>query len=291
MDRKNDIRDFLVSRRARVTPQQAGLPALSAHRRVPGLRREEVAMLAGLSVDYYVRLERGHLTGASDSVLHALADALHLDDAERSHLFDLSRATASRRRDAHGSGQGPAPAGVQRVLDAIADAPAFVWSRRLDLVAANYLGYALYAPLFRRPGPGAVNIARFKFLDPAARAFFFDWDTSIGNTVAILRTSAGMLPDDKELADLIDELSRGSEPFRRCWQRHDVRLHWSGTKEYEHPVVGRLTLPFQTLTVPGRPDLLMSVLTADPGSASARRVEALADWADTQEPVRGAVTG
>ncbi|MFE9813019.1 hypothetical protein ACFYRN_35115 [Streptomyces sp. NPDC005227] len=177
----------------------------------------------------------------------------------------------------------PLPAGVQKVLDAIAEAPAFVWSRGLDLVAANYLGYALYAPLFSQPSQGPVNIARFKFLDPAARTFFFDWENSIGNTVALLRTSAGMLPSDEELRGLVEELSQKCEPFRRCWEQHDVRLHWSGVKEYEHPVVGRLTLPFETLTLPARPELLMSVLTAEPGSASARGVRELGDRADSRE--------
>ncbi|MFF0143068.1 helix-turn-helix domain-containing protein [Streptomyces sp. NPDC005227] len=193
MDRKSDIRDFLASRRARITPQQAGLPAVSANRRVPGLRREEVAMLSGVSVDYYVRLERGHLAGASEGVLAALADALQLDEAERAHLSDLARgADPLRTRRERAGGPEPLPAGVQKVLDAIAEAPAFVWSRRLDLVAANYLGYALYAPFLAQPTQGPVNMARFKFLDPAARTFFFDWENSIGNTVALLLQEWGV---------------------------------------------------------------------------------------------------
>jgi hypothetical protein len=174
-----------------VSPRQAGLPALGAHRRVPGLRREEVALLAGVSVDYYVRLERGRLGGASDSVLNAVADALQLDAAERSHLFDLARAASGGGWEASGE---PVPDGVQRVLDVIGAVPAFVWNRRLDLVAANYLGCALYAPLFAERSAGPVNIARFKFLDPAARSFFYDWEHSIRNTVALLRTGAGMMP-------------------------------------------------------------------------------------------------
>ncbi|MBM9506876.1 helix-turn-helix domain-containing protein [Actinacidiphila acididurans] len=279
MDRQREIRDFLVSRRGRVSPRQAGLPALGAHRRVPGLRREEVALLAGVSVDYYVRLERGHLGGASDSVLNAVADALQLDTAERSHLFDLARSASGRGWEASGD---PVPEGVQRVLDVMGVVPAFVWNRRLDLVAANYLGYALYAPMFAERSAGPVNIARFKFLDPEARSFFYDWEHSIRNTVALLRTGAGMMPEDPGMKDLIAELSAASEPFRRCWRDHEVRLHWDGVKEYEHPVVGRLSLPFQTLTVPGRPDLMMSVLTPEPGSESAQRVRLLSDWADSR---------
>ncbi|MER7484175.1 helix-turn-helix transcriptional regulator [Streptomyces sp. NPDC126510] len=277
MDRQKEIRDFLVSRRGRVSPQQVGLPALGTHRRVPGLRREEVALLAGVSVDYYVRLERGRLAGASDSVLDAVADALHLDEAERSHLFALARASGGGGLAA---GEDGVPEGVQRVLDAMGSAPAFVWNRRLDLVAANHLGYALYAPLLGAASAGPTNIARFKFLDPAARSFFYDWETSIRNTVALLRTGAGMMPDDQGMKDLVQELSAASEPFARCWRDHDVRLHWSGVKEYEHPAVGRLSLPFETLTLPGRPDLMLSVLTPDPGSECEQRVRQLSDWAD-----------
>ncbi|WP_026004733.1 helix-turn-helix domain-containing protein [Streptomyces sp. AA1529] len=278
MDRQREIRDFLVTRRGRVSPRQAGLPALGAHRRVPGLRREEVALLAGVSVDYYVRLERGHLAGASDSVLDAVADALQFDAAERSHLFDLARAGRGKGLDV----KEDVPEGVQRVLDAMGSVPAFVWNRRLDLVAANYLGHALYAPMYDEPSVGPVNIARFQFLDPAARSFFHDWDESIRNTVALLRTGAGMMPHDRAMNALVEELSAASEPFARCWRDHEVRLHWSGVKEYAHPAVGRLSLPFETLTLPGRPDLMLSVLTPDPGSESARRVRLLADWADTR---------
>ncbi|GHA71314.1 MULTISPECIES: helix-turn-helix domain-containing protein [Streptomyces] len=276
-----------MTRRARVSPQQAGLPALGAHRRVPGLRREEVALLAGVSVDYYVRLERGHLAGASDSVLNAVADARQLGAAERSRLFDLAR---SARGGGMEASEEPVPEGVQRVLDAIGAVSAFVWNRRLDLVAANYLGYALYAPLFDKPSKEPVNIARFKFLDPAGRSFFQDWEQSIRNTVALLRTGAGMMPEDRGLRDLIAELSEASEPFTWCWRDHEVRLHWSGVKEYAHPGVGRLSLPFETLTLPGRPDLMLSVLTPQPGSESAQRVRLLSDWADTQPAVTAAVT-
>lgn len=233
--------------------------------------------MAGVSVDYYVRLERGHLAGASDSVLNAVADALHLDTAERSHLFDLARAA---RDGGGGAAEEGVPEGVQRVLDAIGSVPAFVWNRRLDLVAASYLGYALYAPLFEQSSAGPVNIARFKFLDPAARSFFYDWERSIRNTVALLRTGAGLMPEDEGMKALVEELSAASEPFVRCWRDHDVRLHWSGVKEYEHPAVGRLSLPFETLTLPGRPDLMLSVLTPEPGSESAQRVRLLSDWAD-----------
>ncbi|WP_328919708.1 MULTISPECIES: helix-turn-helix transcriptional regulator [unclassified Streptomyces] len=283
-DNTRDVRDFLAGRRARITPQQAGLPAYGGNRRVPGLRREEVALLAGVSVDYYVRLERGHLRGVSDSVLHALADALQLDEAERAHLRDLA-ANANRGQRREAREERPLRAGVLRVLDAISDTPAFVWNRRLDLVAANRLGYALYAPLFDAPDPDRpVNIARFKFLDPAARAFFADWDVSIHNTAALLRMGTGQAPDDEQLSELIMELQDGSPEFKRMWAQHEVTLHWNGTKHFHHPVVGDLDLPFETLILPAHPDLLLTVLTPEPGTTAAHQVRRLADWSAAHAP-------
>jgi transcriptional regulator with XRE-family HTH domain len=221
-----DLSQFLTSRRARVTPEQAGLPTYG-QRRVPGLRREEVASLAGVSVEYYKRLERGNATGASDAVLEALADALRLDDAERTHLFDLARAAspiAPRRR--RSVGQPRVRPAVQRILDIIG-APATVSNMRGDYLAANQLGRALYSPLFEsREQP--PNSARFTFLDPAAQEFFLDWEKAAKDLVANLRSQAGRNPYDRALSDLVGELSTRSESFRTWWAAHNVRYHHTG---------------------------------------------------------------
>ncbi len=222
MDHRKDIRDFLTSRRARITPERAGLPAYGGKRRVAGLRREEVALLAGVSVDYYTRLERGNLTGVSESVLHAVARALQLDDAEREHLFDLARAanaTPRTRRRTSAAGVRPS---VQRVLDAMSGAPAWVHNDRLDFLAANRLGYALYSEFFTDPVRPA-NSARFMFLNPRSRDFYPDWEQIADNTVAILRGAAGRDPFDENLTKLVGELSTRSEDFRTRWAAHNVR--------------------------------------------------------------------
>ena len=205
MDTRSEIREFLTSRRARLTPAQTGLPSYGP-RRVPGLRREEVAVLAGVSVPYYTRLERGDMSGVSDGVLDALARALQLDDAERAHLFDLARAArpavAPRRRRAK---QQVRPA-VQQILDAMTGAAAFVRNDRLDILGGNQLGYALYSEMFVgdvRP----VNTARFVFLDPRAREFYLDWERAARDVVAVLRSAAGRDPHDRALSDLVGELS------------------------------------------------------------------------------------
>jgi transcriptional regulator with XRE-family HTH domain len=282
MDHRDEIRDFLASRRARITPQRAGLPAYGANRRVPGLRREEVAMLAGVSVDYYTRLERGNLAGVSDSVLDALAGALQLDEAERTHLRDLARAAATgsakaRRRPATPARVRPS---VQAMLDAMTGAPAVVRNDRLDILATNRLGRALYAPVFADPTRPANN-ARFTFLDPAARVYWDDWNRAADDTVGILRGLAGRNPYDKALTDLVGELSTRSEEFRTRWAAHDVRLHRTGRKVVHHPVVGRLELLYDVLELPADPGLTMLVYTAEPGSPTADALTLLATWAAT----------
>src|SRR5271166_6193420 len=236
MDATSDIADFLSSRRARITPEQAGLPTYGK-RRVPGLRREEVASLAGVSVDYYKRLERGNLTGVSDQVLEALARALQLDDAERTHLFDLARTAGPVPPRARRSPtKQPVRTVVQRIIDSI-QAPAVVRSTRGDYVAANQLGRALYAPLFdSREQP--ANSARFLFLDPAAGEFYIDWDRVADELVAHLRSDAGRNPHDRGLSDLVGELSTRSTEFRTRWAAHNVRFHQTGTKRLHHPIVG-----------------------------------------------------
>lgn len=279
MDHRTEVREFLTSRRARISPRQAGLPSYGT-RRVPGLRRAEVAQLAGVSVEYYSRLERGDLSGVSDSVLDALARALRLNDEERTHLEDLARAAgpvARRRRR-------PAPQQVrptvQRMLDAMTDAPAFVMNGRGDLLATNALGRALYAPMIEGARGGTPNHARFIFLDPRSRRFWGDWDRAADDTVALLHAQAGRDPYDKNLTDLVGELSTRSEDFRTRWARHDVRLHHIGTKPFHHPVVGELRLSYESL------DLTADALTlvaygAEPGSDSEDKLRLLASWATT----------
>jgi transcriptional regulator with XRE-family HTH domain len=280
VDNRKDAREFLASRRARISPEKAGLPAYGGNRRVPGLRREEVALLAGISVDYYTRLERGNLNGASDTVLEALARALQLDDAECAHLFDLARAAnnsaTTRRR--------PTPQrirpGVQRILDAMTGAPAWVRNDRLDFLAANRLGHALYSPLIDSPARPANN-ARFVFLDPRATDFYTDWERAANDIVAILRSEAGRNPYDRNLSDLIGELSTRSETFRTRWADHNVRFHRTGTKQLHHPVVGHLDLTFEAMELPADTGLTLLAYTAEPDSPSQDALNLLASWAAT----------
>ncbi|TSE15967.1 helix-turn-helix domain-containing protein [Arthrobacter sp. KBS0703] len=281
MTHSDDVRKFLTSRRARITPEEAGLPVYGGNRRVTGLRREEVAMLAGMSIDYYIRLERGNLSGASDSVLEALGRALKLDDAETAHLFDLARAaTAFPRVRRKRSPQTVRPS-VQRVIDAITTAPAWVRNDRGDVLAANELGRALYLDMMAE-GPNPPNSARFTFLNPKAREFFADWERAADDVVAVLRSTAGKNPYDKDLTDLIGELSTRSEEFRARWARHDVKYHRAGRKRLHHPIVGDLDLSFEALELPAAPGLRINVYTADPETASEDALKVLASWAATQ---------
>ncbi|NTW40186.1 MAG: helix-turn-helix domain-containing protein [Cellulomonadaceae bacterium] len=282
MDNREETRDFLASRRARITPQKAGLPAYGAHRRVPGLRREEVAMLAGVSSDYYTRLERGNLGGVSESVLEAIAQALQLDEAERIHLYDLARAAGPRTSRARRRPTGKVRPSIQVMLDAMTGAPAVVRNDRLDILASNALGRALYAPLYD-DATGAPNHARFAFLDPRAKDYWIDWQRAADDTVGILRGLAGRDPYDRALTDLVGELSTRSEDFRTRWAEHNVRLHRTGNKLINHPVVGRLELMYDTLELPSDPGLTMLVYTAAPGSATADALTLLASWAATSE--------
>jgi len=281
MDTRNEIRDFLTSRRAKITPEQAGLPAYGANRRVAGLRREEVALLAGVSVDYYTRLERGNARGASDTVLDALARALQLDEAERAHLFDLARAISANtpaRTPRRPAGQQVRPA-VQRILDSMTTTPAYLRNGRMDILAANQLGRALYAPVFDSTTQ-PPNHARFIFLDPCATEFFAEWDRAAGDTVALLRAEAGRNPHDRTLSNLIGELSTRSEAFRQMWAAHNVRFHRTGLKRFHHPVVGDLALAFEALDLTAD-GLRITAYTAEPGSPSQDALNLLASWAAT----------
>jgi transcriptional regulator with XRE-family HTH domain len=283
MDNRREIRDFLVSRRAKITPQQAGLPAWGGHRRVPGLRREEVALLAGVSIDYYTRLERGNLDGVSDSVLDALANALRLDEAERAHLDNLARTaqTSPHRRPARPKPNQVRPE-LQRILDAVTAAPAYLRNGRRDLIAANRLGQALYSPMFANPRR-PVNVARFVFLDPAARSFFLDWTTAARDMVAALRIEAGRHPHDRALSDLVGELCTRSDEFAGFWASQNVRFHRSGLKDVHHPAVGDLHLSFEAMDLPADPGLSLIVYSVEPGSSSDDGLRLLASWAATTD--------
>jgi transcriptional regulator with XRE-family HTH domain len=277
VDNRAEIREFLATRRAKITPEQVGLPPGGGRRRVPGLRREEVAVLAGVSPEWYVRLEKGHISGVSDDVLHAVARALLLDEAEELHLFDLARAAKPLRAARRRPPQQVRPS-IQRLLAALSGTPAFVRNGRLDVLAVNPLGRALYAPVFDHPGQPA-NLARFTFLDPRAADFFPDWDEVAQSTVAVLRGATGRDPDDRGLSDLVGELATRSDTFRARWATHDVRLHRTGVKHFRHPVVGLIDVDFDSLDLPADPGLTLNVYSPEPGSPSDDALRLLAMWA------------
>jgi transcriptional regulator with XRE-family HTH domain len=293
-DIRVEIRDFLASRRAKITPEQVGLPT-SGRRRVPGLRREEVAVLAGVSTEWYTRLEKGHISGVSEEVLGAVARALQLDDDERTYLFDLSRAARpatrppSRRKDVE------VPPRIQWLLDSATMSSAFVRNGRMDVVASNALARALHAPMFESDTVdkhGRANIARYIYLDPGAQHFFVDWEAAGVATAALLRAEAGREPHDRALRELVGELSTLSPEFRGQWAAHDVRIRHDGVKRMRHPEVGDLELTYQSLDLPmvNRAVHDLTYYTAEPGSASEERLRLLASWAATrslaEEPTR-----
>ncbi len=277
MSSPDEVRAFLMSRRAKVSPEMVGLPDVGA-RRVPGLRRGEVATLAGVSVEYYTKLERGDLRGASDEVLDAIASALRLDEAERSHLFDLARTAnagaRARRRPAPRAGVRPS---LRHLVDSICTGVAVLGNMRGDIVATNTLARALYDPIYRSQ-PAPVGYPRYIFLDPSARSFYPDWEDIADASVASLRTIAGRRPFDKGITDLVGELSTRSEQFRERWARHDVRLHIEGIKRVNHPVVGLMELEYNVLGLPGDDDLGLTVYTAAPGSEADEKLRLLASW-------------
>ncbi|TCO24524.1 helix-turn-helix protein [Kribbella steppae] len=280
---RTDIREFLSTRRARISPEQAGLPVYGgAQRRVSGLRREEVALLAGISTEYYTRLERGNAVGASDSVIAGIAHALQLDEAERMHLLDLLRtAGPSRRPRRRPTVQRVRPT-VQRVMDSMAGTPALVLSGRLDILAANALGSALYSPAYAAP-VRPPNNARFVFLDPHATEFFRDWDTVADDTVALLRAEVGRDMYDRQTSDLVGELSTRSDEFRGRWAAHNVRIHTTGVKRLHHPVVGDLELSFESFPIASDPSQSLLTYTAEPTSSSQDALNLLASWGATSD--------
>ncbi|HZA31500.1 MAG TPA: helix-turn-helix transcriptional regulator [Propionibacteriaceae bacterium] len=284
MDNRTEVREFLTSRRAKITPEQAGVP-VAGLRRVPGLRRSEVATLAGMSVEYYAKLERGSLGGVSASVLDAIARALQLDDAERAHLLHLAHTadgSSAILRPRRRPKQWTARQTLQWTLDAITTAPAILGNDRLDFLAANHLGRAMYSDLYNDAAT-PPNFARFTFLDSAAHRFYPDWELAADMSVANLRTAAGRNPQDKGLHDLVGELSTRSDDFRRRWGSHNVRTHGTGVKHFHHHIVGDLTLAYESLDLRAEPGLTMTIYAAEPDSPTAHALALLASWAATQQ--------
>ncbi|MEU9024251.1 helix-turn-helix transcriptional regulator [Actinomadura sp. NPDC048394] len=295
-DNRSDIRDFLTSRRARLGPERVGLPT-SRRRRVPGLRREEVAALAGVSTEWYTRLEKGHIGGVSEDVLEAVARALLLDEDERTYLLDLARAARPARRATRRRRRNDVeiPPSVQWMVDSMTMAPAFVRNGRLDIVASNALCRALYSPMFdsgTTAERGCANFPRYFFLDPGSSQFFVDWEEGAKATVAVLRAEAGREPHDRALRELVGELSTLSPEFRTMWASHDVRIHHGGVKRLDHPEVGRLELTFRSLDLPLAQGAVhdLTVYAAEPGTPAEDRLKVLASWtappASTTEPLR-----
>ncbi|GAA2212538.1 helix-turn-helix transcriptional regulator [Nonomuraea monospora] len=285
-DHRAQIRDFLATRRAKLTPEHVGLPA-GGRRRVPGLRREEVAVLAGVSTEWYTRLEKGHISGVSEEVLDAVAQALRLDQDERTYLFDLARAARPARRAPSRRKEVQVPPRVQWLLDSMTMSAAWVRNGRADIVTCNALARALLAPVFDSPTTaqhGGANLARYVFLDPDSRRFFVDWDEAAVISAALLRAEAGREPHDRALRDLVGELSTLSTEFRGQWAAHDVRIRHDGGKRLWHPQVGDLELTYQSLDLPisSRTVYGLTVYTAEPGSTSEERLKLLASLAATQ---------
>lgn len=280
MDNREEVREFLMTRRARISPGAAGIP-VGSNRRVEGLRRSEVATLAGVSVEYYSKLERGAISGASGAVLDAVSRALQLNDAEHAHLLDLARNAdgipSSGRHRRRSTTPGPPRASLEWALASITDAVAVVRDQRQNLVAFNDLGRAFYSPLIG-DGGRMPNFARFQFLDPVSHDFYPDWDRFADMCVAVIRAEAGRDPHDKGIQDLVGELSTRSETFRTLWAAHNVRSHGSGKKRFHHPVVGEVTLVYEELAITAEPGQVLLIYSAEPGSPSAERLKLLASW-------------
>jgi transcriptional regulator with XRE-family HTH domain len=284
VDNRAEIREFLASRRARISPAEAGLPAAGADRRVPGLRREELAALAGVSLSYYIRLERGHATGVSDSVLDSIARALRLDDAERAHLAALARADSAARHSPPSAPSGPQlrPA-VQRMLAAMTSVPAYVANSRLDVIGANDLARAAFWPMLDS-GAVPTNLVRYAFIDVPDASAWPDWDAIADDLVAKLRAATGRDPHDKALTGLADELVAASPEFRRRWDSRNVLGHGSGVMRCKHPAVGELVLSYETLGFVTEPGLVLRIYHAEPGSPTADALPLLATWYAGQNP-------
>jgi transcriptional regulator with XRE-family HTH domain len=290
MSSADEIREFLTSRRAKLSPERAGVPMYGRKRRVPGLRREEVALRAGISVEWYTRLERGVARGVSEEVLDAIGSALQLDEAERAHLADLVRTANAERPPRRSSTPQRVRPSVARLVDVMAPIPACVTNGRLDVLYANDLAEALFSDVFRDP-VRPPNLARFVFLDARARNFYRDWEKAAGDTVAVLRAEAGRKPYDRGLSDLVGQLSTRSDEFRMRWAAHDVGFHRAATKQMHHPLVGDLTLAFEMLELPADPGLSVLTYSAEPGSPSEEAMRDLARWSETRTKLSAARVG
>ncbi|MEV6334065.1 helix-turn-helix transcriptional regulator [Nocardia vinacea] len=289
MDLRGEVAQFLTGLRARLSPEQAGVPVLGGQRRVPGLRREEVAQLAGVSTTYYTRMERGNLRGVSDSVLGSLARALHMNEAETQHLFDLARAATGTRAPARA--RRPAlrvPPRAVQLMESMTDVPVVILGRLGDVLGANTLGRALFPDLFPEHGP-PLNHTRYLFLDERARRFYPDWEHSARQVVSALRLLAGQDPGDRALTALVGELATHSPEFRTWWAGHAVTVHAGGTKTLHHPVVGELTVAFETLTLASAPGIRIITYLTDPATPSADALDMLRSWVATDyTPAPGA---
>lgn len=280
MDLGHDVQQFLTGMRARLTPEEAGVPMFGGERRVPGLRREEVAQLAGVSTAYYTRMERGNLRGVSESVLRSLARALHLNDAETEHLFNLTRAASDGARTPRVKPGSRLPRRAAQLLDAMSDVPAVALGRLGDVVGANALGRALFPHLFPENG-APLHHTRYLFLDDRSREFYVDWERDARHVVSALRLLAGRDPADRALTALVGELATHSPEFRTWWAGHTVKVHTAGRKAIRHPVVGELTVAFETLTLDSSPDIRIVTYLAEPGTASADALDLLRSWLAT----------
>ncbi|SMD25351.1 Helix-turn-helix domain-containing protein [Kibdelosporangium aridum] len=272
-----ELADFLRRARSQIDPARAGLPPDGRVRRVPGLRREEVALLAGVSTDYYARLEQGRRITPSAAVVEAIGRALGLDAAGRAHLedlFGLTTASAPRRaRDV----QRVRP-GLYQLLDSLDGEPALVLGRRTDILAANRMAKALFADFDQLP-PRQRNYARWMLLSQDARSLFVDWQDQARAAVESLRFEVGRDSDDRATADLVAELREHSREFDQWWEQHRVHQRTHGSKRLRHPIVGDLTVEYETLALPGDPDTTLYIYTTEAESPSRRAMNLLASWA------------
>ncbi|MFF3329176.1 helix-turn-helix domain-containing protein [Streptomyces sp. NPDC002888] len=275
LDRRAELSEFLRSRRARLKPEDVGLPDFGRHRRVPGLRREELAQLAGVSVAYYTRLEQGNGRNVSAEVLDSIARALRLTDAEHSHLTHLAKPKQHKKKSTARAQQ--TRASLRQLLDAIDGVPAYIGGRRSDILAWNRMAAALFGDWAELP-PAERNWARMVFLRPEYRELFVDWEQKAIDMVSYLRMDAGCHPDDPKLSALVGELSVKSEEFRRLWATHDVKEKGYGVKRMHHPLVGDLTLSFESFRLADDSEQTLITYHAEPGSPSAEALRLLASW-------------
>ncbi|ALV33903.1 helix-turn-helix transcriptional regulator [Streptomyces sp. CdTB01] len=275
LDRRAELSEFLRTRRARLKPEDVGLPDFGRHRRVPGLRREELAQLAGVSVAYYTRLEQGNGRNVSAEVLDAIARALRLSDAEHSHLTHLAKPKQHKKKPA--ARTQAVRGSLRQLLDTLDGVPAYVTGRYSAILAWNRMAAALFGDWGELPVQER-NWARLVFLNPACRELFVEWEQKASDIVSFLRMEAGCFPDDPRLSALVGELSVKSEEFRRLWATHDVKEKGHGLKHLHHPLVGDLTLNFESFRPADDDGQALITYHAEPGSPSAEALRLLASW-------------